>query len=529
VTHPLKKFRNIKTADVKTYVLGILTLFIISKQIYAQDTYKILFASEMDDFISELSKGYNNEYNIITSKNYWGGIYDTSTVFRSKIYSFHNSLADSACWPVSFNHNDTTIFPASILFDNSTYLVAGSAVVRHINLEDTIYERYQYIASFDTNKQILWEYFYPRPQELIDYGSAGPHRILKLNSGNYLTLGRATKLGGSIEKWLIQSYTPDGDTLQTRVFDDYLAGYIESLTFNYDSSEILSHATYGHIPGCDHSENAGRGAVILDTITYDTLGGVCYEPNFHIQHPYESMFNPEGNLVISGETWIYDFEAQKMDEYFGVYVLDSNYNVINSTLLTDKDRKFKAAEDKCMDIKANGDIYLAGILDRNPVFFPQTYNYIYLAKLDSELNILTERIFGGDAYYYVLNMLTTADGGVIISGMQYDYMVNDWGDHDAFVIKTNADLLVSTNKMNSIPVNVAQVYPNPGSGKLNIRTAEKGSVFTLHSLSGKQVKQIRIEKLTTEIDCTSLPEGVYMWKLYNDKHEIDHGKWIKMK
>jgi hypothetical protein len=513
---------------MKSFVSGILTLFVISLQTYAQDTYKVKFVSEMNDFTSELSKGFNDEYNIIKTKNYWGGIYDTSSIVRKDIYSFHNNLADSTRWPVNFNRGDTTLFPSSILYDDSSYLVAGGAVVRTIG-EDTVLKRYQHIARFGLNKQILWEHLYPRPQELEEYGSPGLQRILKLSSGNLLTVTRVSKLGGAIEKWLIQSYTPDGDTLQTRVFDDYLAGYIESLTYNNDSSEILVHATVGHIPGCDHLLNAGIGAVILDTISYDTLGGICYEPNFHILHPYEAMFNPDGHLIIAGLTMIYDFEAQKMDEYFGVYVLDTNYNVSNSTLLTDKDRKFKAAEFRCMDITANGDIYLAGILDRNPVFFPQTYNYIYLAKLDSNLNILTERIFGGDAYYYVLNMLTTTDGGIILSGKQYDYMVNDWGDHDAFVIKTNADLLVSTNEMNSIPVHPALVYPNPGNGKLKIRTNEKGSVFALYDLSGKMVKQLDIENRITETDCTSLPPGVYIWKLYKNKHEIDHGKWIKIK
>ncbi|MCB2208077.1 MAG: T9SS type A sorting domain-containing protein [Bacteroidetes bacterium] len=513
---------------MKTFISGILVLLAITMRIQAQDNYKVLFASEMDDAIYELSKGFNDEYNIITTKNYWGGGYDTSSIVRKDIYSLHNNLADSIRWPVSFNRLDTTLFPASILYDESSYLVAGGAVVREVG-EDTTFTRYQYIARFGLNKQILWEHLYPRPQELIDYWCSGSQRILKLKSGNYLTVARVRKLGGAIEKWLIQSYSPVGDTLQTRVFDDYLAGYIESLTYNYDSSEILVHATNGHIPGCDHLLNAGRGAVILDTIIYDTLGGICYEPNFHIQRPYEAMFNPAGNLVISGETWIYNIEEQKMDEYFGVYVLDTNYNVASSILLTDEDRKFKAAEFKCMDITANGDIYLAGILDRNPVFFPQTYNYIYLAKLDSELNILTERIFGGDAYYYVLNMLTTTDGGIILSGMQYDYMVNGWGDHDAFVIKTNDDLLVTTTESQTITSHSALVYPNPGNGKLYVRTTEMESLFVLYNLSGQVVQQTAISSLITEVDCNPLNKGVFVWKLLKNNRVIDHGKWIKIK
>jgi hypothetical protein len=486
----------------------------------------VLFASDIYDAIYELSKGNDDEYNVIKWKNYWGGIHDTSSVFRADIYCFHNNLSDSVRWPVNFNRPDTTILPASILYDNGNYIVAGGAVVR-INGEDSTLTRYQYIAKFNMDKQMVWEHLYPRPQELIQYGSPGLQKIMKLTSDNYSTITRVFKLGEATEKWLIQSYTPDGDTLKTRVFSDYLAGYLETLTYNYDSSEILVHSTQAHTPGCNHLHTGGTGAVILDTVNYDTLGGICYYPNFYIQNPYEVMFNPAGNLVISGEAWIYDFDQHKMDEYFGVYVLDSNYNVINSTLLTDKDRKFKAGEYKCMDITENGDIYLAGILDRNPAFFPETYDYIYLAKLDSDLNIKTERYFGGDAYYYVINMLSTTDGGIIISGMQYDYKVNGWGDCDAFIIKTDPDLWVNTQEHNAIPVHSALVYPNPGNNTMNIRTTEKGSVFKLYNLSGQQQLQIKIINLITTVNTVNLKSGIYYWIMYDGYQIIDKGKWIK--
>ncbi len=511
---------------MKIITTTLLLLLIAGGVLKAQNSYKALFASGLDDMLPDIAKGLGDEYNVIKWKNYWGGIYDTSTIFRADIYSFHNALADSARWPVNFNRPDTTIFPESILFDDSSYMVAGGAVIR-TGGADTVLTRYQYIARFDINKQVLWEYLYPRPQELLQYGSPNLQRILKLKSGNYLTVSMLTKLDEPIEKWLIQSYTPDGDTIQTRIFSDYLAGRIESLTYNYDSSEILVHATNAHIPGCYHLETAGRGAVILDTVTYDTLGGVCYEPNFHIESPYEAMFSPSGNLVIAGETMIYDFDEHKFDEYFGVYVLDTNYNVINSTLLTDKDRKFRAGYFKCMDITANGDIYLAGILDRNPGFFPQTYDYIYLAKLDSALNLITERYFGGDAYYWVNSVVAATDGGMLLTGMQYDYRVNNY-EYDAYVIKTDPDLWVNTPENTILTMHSALVYPNPGNGTMFVRTTERGSILKVYNLSGQEMQQKRIDNLITEVNCRRLTNGVYVWKLFKNNREIDHGKWIKI-
>ena len=512
---------------MKTRLITIL-IILLTHVSFSQNSYSVKFASELEDGIIDASKGDNDEYLLIKWKNYWGGIYDTASVFRSEIYSFGNNLADSTRWPFNFNRVDTAIFPSSILFDSNCYIVAGGATIRSGG-DSVIFTRYQYIAKFDLGKQLVWEYLYPRPQELEQYGSPGLQKMMKLSTGNYFTITYVSELGGGKRKWLIQTYTPDGDTLQVRVFDNYLSGYLESLTYNYDSSEVLVHSTLGHIPGCNYLENAGIGAVILDTITYDTLGGICYEPNFHIENPYDAMLNPSDNLVIAGETWIYDWDELKIYEYFGVYVLDSNYNVINSTLLTDKDRKFKAGEFKCLDIKSNGDIYLAGIVDRNPTFFPETYNYIYLVRLDSTLNILTERYLGGDAYYWVLDMLSTTDGGILISGKQYDYIINEWGDLDAFVIKTDAGLWVNTYENSFLPVHSALVYPNPGSGTMNIRTTENRSMLKLYNLSGQQLLQTKITGLITEVDCHHLMSGVYIWKLFKNDREIDHGKWINIK
>jgi len=510
---------------MKANLIGTVLCFMISFSVYSQNSYQVLFSSDLSERAIEVSRGYEDETVILIMNNYWGGIFDTSHVARIDIYSFYNQLQDSVRWLVNFQRQDTTIFPTTCLFDNNSYVLAGEAVVRPGGV-DSLLERYQYIARYNLDKQIIWEHIYPWPDEVEQYWGPG-REIKKLISGDYFTIGRVLKIGVSKEKWLIQTYSPDGDTLKTRVFGDYLAGLIESLTYNYDSSEILVHATSAHIPGCNHLETAGRGAVILDTVTYDTLGGICYEPNFHIQNPYDAMFNPAGNLVIAGETMIYDFDEHKLDEYFGVYVLDTNYNVINSTLLTDKDRKFKAGSSKCMDITANGDIYLAGILDRNPAFFPQTYDYIYLAKLDSELNLITERYFGGDAYYWVNSVVVATDGGMLLAGMQYDYMVNNY-EYDAFVIKTDAGLWVNTPENTILPMHSALVYPNPGQGTMFVRTTEKGSILKIYNLSGQEMKQVKIDNLITEVNCLRLNKGVYVWKLFKNNREIDRGKWIKL-
>ncbi len=181
-----------------------------------------------------------------------------------------------------------------------------------------------------------------------------------------------------------------------------------------------------------------------------------------------------------------------------------------------------------MNIDENGNIFVVGEVDWSASFFPQTYDYIYLAKMDSNLNVLTERYLGGNSFYGVMTMIATTDGGMAIGGYKYDYTVNEWGDNDAFLIKTDPELWVNTPENYAIPVHSVLVYPNPGSSIMNIRTTEKGSILKLFDLSGQELLQTTITDLITEINCNRLIQGVYVWKLYKNSREIDRGKWIKL-
>jgi len=508
--------------------LLVLLLTLLAWMGNAQNSYEVTFVTKYDDRINEITKGYQDEFIVVRYKSYWAGIYDTADVARFTLYSFYNDLEDSLCWPIEFYRPDTNIFPQKVYFDSSCYYVFGSAVT-NTNGPDSSLTRWEYMARFDMNKQMVWEKFYTRPGELTGYNSSGNPKLLKLISGNLLVLASMSLSGTPYYRWLMREYSTDGNIIKERVFSNYLTGSMQSLTYSFDSTEILIHnSTGGHIPGCNNLETAGHGALILDTITYDTVGGVCYLPDISIHYPYEAKFDHNGHLVLSGMTLIYDFDMHKFDEYIGTYVLNSDFQIINSLLLTDKDRKTYVGVREGMDIDDDGNIFVAGEVDWVAAFFPQSYDYIYLAKMDSNLNVLTERYLGGDSFYAIMTMIATTDGGMAIGGYKYDYMVNEWGDNDAFLIKTDASLMVSTPEYSTIPVHSALVYPNPGSGAMNIRTTENGSMLRLYNLSGQQLLQTKIVGLITEINCHHIPGGVYVWKLFKNNREIDHGKWINL-
>ena len=96
-----------------------------------------------------------------------------------------------------------------------------------------------------------------------------------------------------------------------------------------------------------------------------------------------------------------------------------------------------------MRINSEGEICIAGTYNVVPIQWPNTYNWVYVAKLDQELNIINEQYYGGDAEYIVGSMTACEDGGIAVGGMCYDYLVNDH-EHDAFILKTDAGLMVNT-------------------------------------------------------------------------------------
>jgi len=88
---------------------------------------------------------------------------------------------------------------------------------------------------------------------------------------------------------------------------------------------------------------------VLDTIDFDTVGGICYRPDIKIDFPYEAKYDQHQNLILSGSAWIFDLDSSIIKEYLGTYMLDSDYQVIKSLLLTKSNKTFQSSYAKRME------------------------------------------------------------------------------------------------------------------------------------------------------------------------------------
>jgi hypothetical protein len=72
------------------------------------------------------------------------------------------------------------------------------------------------------------------------------------------------------------------------------------------------------------------------------------------------------------------------------------------------------------------------------------------------------------------------------------------------------------------------VYPNPGTDRLNIESAENEIIFELITLTGLTVIREQMDKGLNSVNTESLITGIYFYRLLNNKQQIvESGKWIK--
>ncbi|OFY48123.1 MAG: hypothetical protein A2W85_02835 [Bacteroidetes bacterium GWF2_41_31] len=504
-------------------IIVLISAFVVS--LYAQGSYKVVFEGPEHGVFSRIVATSQDEF-IAIKFDY---PFRTPKVITSEIYSFNNySPYDTIRWELNLSRNDTAISARDIYCEpDGGFLISGIGV--HYTYTDTliIHNRFNWMMRLDAMKNVIWERFYPLPEEIRKTSVLSHMNFLALISGNYL-LGetiQSDSIASIIHLYLIE-INSQGEMVKSKVFYQSPGGWLMSLSYDFNTSSILLHKVGGELFDCAN----GIGAFILDTANYDTIGRVCYREiwkSYGFTEPYDAMLNQEGDLIVAGSYSHWNFSSNTMERFLGVERLDTLYQITHEIMLTDPDTMTYAAWANCLDINAQGEICVAGSFDNALGFFTDYYDLIYLAKLDPELNLISERYIGRDAEYTVDCMAATSDGGIAVGGYQYDYLVNEENEGDPFVIKTDAGLWLDTPQINEKNVHRALVYPNPGSHEINVRTTIKQAVFRLYNVSGNLIQEQPLYQLITTINTTSLPQGAYWWTLTQQEQISDRGKWIK--
>lgn len=156
--------------------------------------------------------------------------------------------------------------------------------------------------------------------------------------------------------------------------------------------------------------------------------------------------------------------------------------------------------------------------------------WIQVTRIDSNMQIIDNHFYGGDAYYFPFNIKKTSDGGAIIVGNRFD--VNNPDNHvfNAFVLKINSSGEATGIFDENIDISKqAFVYPNPGFDFLNLITGEqlKTSIFKMYDINGKLILSKDVNSSEMKINTSGLKRGTYIWNVTKNSIVTESGKWIK--
>ncbi len=81
--------------------------------------------------------------------------------------------------------------------------------------------------------------------------------------------------------------------------------------------------------------------------------------------------------------------------------------------------------------------------------------------------------------------------------------------------------------VNATTANIISVYPNPANANIRIESQILSSAsFELYNLSGMKVLQQNITANMQIINISACPEGIYVYKIFNNTNQFEYGKFI---
>jgi len=153
----------------------------------------------------------------------------------------------------------------------------------------------------------------------------------------------------------------------------------------------------------------------------------------------------------------------------------------------------------------------------------------YIAKLDTNLNIIWEKLYGGDAFYMAVDITVDTDGGLLLLSTRNDLYdgVNQLDVHLMKIDTAGNAVWVNDIKIREIGVDI---FPNPTSSQLNITlNSPNKTIYQLQitDLQGKQILQKQINAKQTKLDVSNLSKGIYILEGITNTGESFSRKFVK--
>ena len=175
-----------------------------------------------------------------------------------------------------------------------------------------------------------------------------------------------------------------------------------------------------------------------------------------------------------------------------------------------------------IDIYNQNNIYVGGTSNYNiweSNFNSKQPSWFLLANLNDKLKPNWHQYYGGDAYYEMMGLLATTDGGCLMYGTKYKY--NSTEESSIYLLKVNSLGQLLAADGTPLPEENIKVFPNPATTMLNISASDSQEKLTIQciDIQGRNVYQCNFQGFT-QINTSDWQRGIYVYIIRNEKGVI---------
>jgi hypothetical protein len=385
-------------------------------------------------------------------------------------------------------------------------------------------KRYNYVWVVRLDGQL--NKVYSKSYEIIDKYWDPLYKVTMNNDSTIYAIG-SLNYDGSISTVVFFSmkFNTNGDTLISRYF--YYGNYslkkeIYSIMKKQDNNGVYAIATGFTVPVV-----STKDLINIDSnLNYTYQAIINPDPNMSvIYEPMSATWFDDSTILLSGN--IYNPPEKSGNYDYSLALIDLECNYLDEAIFGRSDTSDYAAWFKSADL-----------IDKNEIFFTGSFKHLIIQPinapvdvyvLDENLNIKGMKRYGGEHNYSVMTVSVTPDGGCVIGGTVYNWQDSVYMDTDLWIKKIYAED-ITTNAEDTPDPNDQDVlvHPNPFNNKLIIETIRKGLIFSLYTINGECVKQIKIpETFRFQINTGNLEKGVYLYGIKYKNRVIQTGRLIK--
>ncbi len=429
---------------------------------------------------------------------------DSSHISKSYLYRI-SPEGDSIFF--DYQVPDTLLMLPLIHVDSNSNVLLGGIGWKYDSITG-ISGKFHYFIKLNSDLDIIWrKKFQLEPENFIPFNSV----LDEDQEGDYLLAATSVSIPGmqSVMSYVFR-FSAEGDSIDIMELDDEYIGNLSCFTKKNNSNDIFLHMENGPPPPAGDISGCKRLKLSdsLVPISYDSYPGRFFDAPFYTNSYQESSY------VSFGTSWDLILGEKERDYYLDARIMDSSLNIIHEIKLTDPERKAYAAWDKGVDYYYPNRIYVVGMdnLYAN-ITYPNSTDYIYVACLDENLDIIHEEYIGNENDFFLINsMAATPDGGVAIAGGVYDITQQNY-KYDGYILKIDSGMFVgipenpTREKATSITIS-----PNPAHDRISVSATQGDVNFSLFDLEGRMIFQTRIQFKTSSINISSINPGLYIWK-----------------